>query len=612
MGPRKPLSPGHLRSRSPFPWLAAALVAASATACGPPPSAGVAPSPSPTASSVALGLESTVATTASAAPHILPPDVDLQITLSPEPSPIPLVRVKIGARPDSSPFTVWQASTALQLVGRVEATDDEGAFRNITVDSSTGATRFTLDRPTSGTTWLSYTVAGALPAYPDPPPIAVDPDRFEGAGEALIVVPAQLEDRPVRTVVRIETDEIGTREYVGAASSFGHGHRIETTARGADLRAGFYVAGLMGQASFRAPEGNDDAAWLGYTAFDPRPVFADMASLRTALKLLFRAPDAEKVTFLFVTDSRSEGDFVVSRRPRSVLARVGLQERWTPPLRITVAASVVHGWIGSRLWVGPTSSEREAESFWFTEGVSRHLARELLFRYGLIAPSDAAEEAEGLASVIATSPLTHLSNEELAKKPKASVPLLVARGALYALRVDAMIREKSKGKRTLDNVLSELYAAAAKVSGPLPTSAWVEAIAKDIGESERGVFRDAIELGKPFEMPVAALGPCFRRVTKTYVGFDIGFDEDATRKSKPWKLTGLVKGSPAEKAGLREGDEVDSIRAGRRAATTPVAVVVKRGEDWKTFTYLPAGKKVKGIGFERKKDVGDDACVPAP
>ncbi len=542
---------------------------------------------------------------------MLPPEVDLQITLSPEPSSAPVVRVTVAARPDGAPLTEWRGAGLLDLRGKPEATDDQGPVA-VTASESNGVTLLTLARPTSGTTWLSYTVGAELPGYPGVPEIAVDPDRFEAAGEALLVVPAAFEDRPVRAVIRTETDEIGTRDLVSAATSFGHGHRVETTARGADLRGGFYLAGLLGLGTFRAPEGNDDAAWLGYTAFDPRPVFADMAGLRTALKLLFRSPDADKVTFLFVSDTRPEGTHVVTRRPRSVLARIGVQERWSAPLRIAVGAAVVHGWIGSRLWVGPSEPESEAEAYWFTEGVTRDLARELLFRYGLISPADAAEEVEGLAGVIATSPLTRATNEELARRPKVPIPLLVARGALYALRVDALMRAKKKSARTLDNVLSELYALAAASGKPLPTSAWVDAVVKELGEGERAAFQDAIELGKPFDLPDTALGPCFRRVTRTYVAFDLGFDEEKTRLGATRKIAGLVKGGPAEKAGVRVGDELVSLNAGRRSASEPVRLTISRAGEEKTFTYKPEGKKVKGIGFDRRKEVGDDACVPPP
>lgn len=575
-------------------------------ACGPAPAAVTPPN------GAAAAPATTAAPTASATPaaeNVLPDGVDVMITLSPEASPKPLVRVTVVARPDDAPLAAWTSDRAIDLAAPPQAFDAGGSI-SVTVTPPGQPTRATLDRAPSGVTRLVYAVRGDLPAFPDPPAIAVDPDRFEGAGEALLILPSALEGKGLRAVVRIETDEIGAAELVGAASSFGHGSRVETTARGADLREGFFLAGLLGRGTFRAPEGNDEAAWLGYTAFDPRPVFADMAGVRTSLRQIFGAPDGDKLTFLFLSDSRPAGSFVVTRRARSVVTRIGVQEPWTAPVRIAVAAAVVHGWIGSRLWVGPAEPSREAEAYWFTEGVTRHLARDLLFRYGLISPADAAAEVEGLASLLATEGVATLSNQELAKKPRGAVPVLVARGALYALRVDALLRAKTGKKRTLDNVLRELYQEAATKKAALPASAWVDLVVKDLGEPERAVFRDAIELGKPFDLPDGALGPCFRRVTRTYVGFDIGFDEEASRRGSPRKLTGLVRGGPAEKVGLREGDEIVTIQVGARSPSAPVRVTIGRGDGTKTFEYRPEGRRGKGAGFERKKDVSDDACTP--
>lgn len=540
--------------------------------------------------------------------RVLADNVDIEVSLAPESQPAPVVHVTVTVRPDDLPLTTWMAKTALQLAANPTATDARG---NVPLSVSTAATgtTVTLERPTDGVLRLAYDVKADLPAFPNPPSIAVDPDRFEGAGQAMILVPAPLAEKSLRAVIRIETDDVGTAELVGAASSFGHGSKVEASVRGSDLQLGFYMAGLMGRASFRAPEGNDDAAWLGYTAFDPRPAFADMTSLRTALRQTFRSPDTDKLTLLILSDSRPANSFSVTRRPRSVVARVGVQEPWTAPLRIAVATSVVHGWIGSRLWIGPDDAEHEAEAYWFTEGIARHFARDLLFRYGLISATEAAADVEGLAAILATSPAASLTNAELGKKPRGALPVLIARGALYALRVDALLRSRKEKKSSLERVLADLYQKASQEKKALPVSSWIDLLVSQLGENERAVFRDVIESGKPVTLPDNAMGPCFKRVNRTYEGFDIGFDEEASNASKPRKVKGLVKGGPAEKAGLVEGDSIASISVGARSPNDDVIVSVQRGEEIKSFKYKPKGKSGKGPGFDRKKDVSDDACT---
>lgn len=587
---------------------ALALVIASlwgALGCGP---AGVEGPPSQ-APAPQVGVQTFPPLAASALPRTLPDDVDLEITLSPESPPETLVRVKLAARKLDIPLGTWESPRVLDIVGNIEASDDMGPLDAV-LDKAAPGTRLAFGRAPLGTLRLSYAIKAQLPAFPNPPLVAIDPDRFEAAGEALLLLPAALEERSVRATVRIESDEIGTPEMTSAASSFGLGAKVQVTARGVDLRSGFFLAGLLGRATFQAPEGNDDAAWLGYTAFDPRPVVADMAGLRTSLRQMFGAADAERVSFLFLSDTRPEGEFVVARRPRSIVARIGVQERWNAPLRIAVATAVVHGWIGSRLWIGPNDPAREMEAYWFSEGVARSLARDLLFRYGLISPADAAQEVEGLASVIATSPRSNESNEELRKKPSGALPLLVARGALYALRIDAQLRAKTSNKRSLQTLLRELFTRAAAEKNALPTSAWTDALVKDLGDGERAAFHDAIELGKSFELPDSALGPCFKRVTRTYATFDLGFDEEATLKSTPRKITELAPGGPADKAGLRPGDDLVLLLIDRRSADSDVQVTVMRDDATKIIKYKPRGKSAKGPGFERRKEIADDACTP--
>ncbi len=541
-----------------------------------------------------------------AAPHILPEDVDLEITLSPEASP-PGVRVRLGARGDG-PLVVWRSPQLLDLGGALPAATDSIGSIPIVLDGMSGGTRITLTRPPSGTVWLSYTVKAQAREDGNPPPVSVDPDRFAGAGEAMLLLPEGFEDKTVRATLRVEADEVGTPELTRVATSFGLGAKEAVTARGGDLREGLFTAGLMGHGQFDAPEGNDSAAWLGYTAFDPRPGFADMAGLRTALRILFGAGDAERVTFLFLSDRRLPGDFVVTRRPRSVVTWVSDREPWSAPLRIAVATAVVHGWIGGRLWIGPSDPAHEAEAYWFSEGVSRHLARDLLFRYGLISAQEAAQDVEGLASVLVTSPRGAESSEDLRRNTKGALPVIVARGALYGLEVDAKLRAKSGGKMALQDVLRALYKQAAEAKGPLPVSAWTDAIAKELGEPARARFQDVVVLGKPADLPDAALGPCFRRVKRTYVGYDPGFDEPMTRKAG--KIVGLYPGGPADRAQLRDGEAVESIRIARHSPDSKMEVTVTRGDKPVTVTFLPEGKRGKGPGFERKKDVPDDACTP--
>jgi predicted metalloprotease with PDZ domain len=367
----------------------------------------------------------------------------------------------------------------------------------------------------------------------------------------------------------------------------------------------------VGRARFDALEGHDEAVWSGYTSFDPRPIAADVAAFRTAARELLRVGNDGPQTLVIATDGRQAGAFAAARRARSVLVRVGTGEAWTAPVRIAVAAEVLHAWIGERLWIGPDDAAHEAEAYWFTEGVTRYLARDLEFRFGLVTSREMLDEVHRLLGIAATSPWKGARNAEVAARAKqaGAVPLLVARGALYATALRARIRARSGGKRGLEDVLRALFEKARAARGPLPVSAWIEAVSAEAGAGEAALFARAIEEGKLDDLPEDALGPCFRRAPRTYEAFDLGFDEDATRAAADRKIAGLRAGGPADRAGLREGDVLVEAVVARGRSDVPVTLTVERGGEKKTIKYTPAGARVKGMGFTRKSDVPEEACA---
>jgi predicted metalloprotease with PDZ domain len=367
----------------------------------------------------------------------------------------------------------------------------------------------------------------------------------------------------------------------------------------------------MGTAIFDALEGHDEAAWFGYTAFDPRPVSADTAAFRTAAAEFFGERSSTPQTLLIVPVPGMAGAFMASRRTQSVLMHVAVADTWSAPLRISTAVETLHAWIGERLWVGPEEPARVYEGAWFADGFARHLARDLLFRFGLVTPLEMAAEVNSLESSIAMSPLTNESNAALAKRTKEPgvVPMLVARGTLYALLVDAGIRQKTNGKRSVNDVIRDLYKKAKEKRGPLPTSAWSDAVLAELGSSGPKDFAEIIEKGGNFDIPANALGPCFRKETRNFFKYDLGFDDASSRKTDPPKIVGVRKDGPAYRAGLRDGDEVIKIqRSPGRSDVEAVVVVTRNGKD-ETIRYAPAGAKVKGRGWVRVADVPDEKCA---
>ena len=463
-----------------------------------------------------------------------------------------------------------------------------------------------LSRDAVGDVHVEYDVASSG----DAGAVLVLSDRFAGAGEDLLLLPDGLDAVAVAATVTIDGDAIRAAKM---ASCLGVGATRTATRIGRFLRRCNFVAGSLGTAVFDAAEGHDEAAWLGYTAFDPRAVAGELAQVRTELGDFFRTGHDVPMTYLLVAEARSTGDFRASARAESVFVRLGPSEAWGAPLRIAVAQQLMHAWIGGVLWVGPTDPEHEAESVWFVDGVARFLTTRLLRTYGLLDPAELTAEVVEEAAEQATSPFRGQSNAAVAAHvdlPGARADL-VARGALYAALVDARVKSATKGKRSLQRVVQELYAQASASGKPLPVSSWLAALQADLGD-EAARLHQRFDSGAEITLPDDALGACYRAASMRFARFDLGYDARATDAARPHAVAALEPGGPAARAGLREGDVVESADFKEGRADVPVKIAVTRAGAAMKLEYLPRGAERPGQGWTRIARVPVDRCGEAP
>ena len=468
-----------------------------------------------------------------------------------------------------------------------------------------------LDRPSKGPVTLAYDVLAGGDAPDDPLGVLVLDDRFRGAGERLVALPlgADGDGSPKNTLLRIDGEAL---RAPGAASSVGVGPARRTTLHPGSLRLMSFVAGSLGVEVIDDPAaGHDEGAWLGYTAFDPRPTIAELAQMRSSLRELLRSQvDPGSWTYLFVAQTRPLGSFTTTPRARSMLVQVGPSEPWSAALRLSVAQQLARRWLGGELEVGSGP-----EGAWFDEGVCRYVAMLLLAHVGLFTPDEVREAVAGELSVVATSPHRALGNAQLAQlaaKDEVARATLMARGALYALRESATLRARTRGQRGLVDALVGLVSQAEGQKGhaPLSVAAWLDALAKDDPDAAR-TFDAVITRGEPLTLPADALGPCFRAGTGEYVAFDPGFDLDATRVSADGRVVGIRADGPAARAGLRDGDVVTSMQARDGDPSAPIKLVVERAGAKITLSYLPRGAHGRGQTWSRLR-VADDRCGDPP
>jgi hypothetical protein len=575
---------------------------ACAPAAAPCPATAATPPPPPTATATSA------ATTPPSDPDA---DADVVLLLRPTGTPAPLVHVELTFAKTDPAWTAFRlASGAADHVTRATAHDASGDVPATVADSAPGVL-VQLARAPSGGLTLAYDVLPGGDAPDDPLGLLVLEDRFRGAGEKLVALPDAVPDRRANVVVRIDPAPLSAQT---AASSFGVGvsRRVQIPPRA--LRYASFMAGQLGVQVIDDPGvGHDEGAWLGYTTFDPRPTIAELAQIRTALReRLGGSADTPPWAFLLMSQRRPMGSFTTTPRSVSSLLQVGLGEPWSAALRLSMAQQLARFWIGGKLRVATTPGH-DAEAWWFSEGVSRYLATVTLAHLGLLSPDEVNEAVGGELSVLATSPFKALGNVELGQQWRDPVAraTVMARGALYALRESAAIRAHTKGQRSLVNVLGDLERQVEDhpEKGAIPLAAWLDAVGKDDPDAAK-TFDAVIVKGQAPALPGNALGPCFRAGAGEYVAFDPGFDFDATRVSPDGKVVGVRPGGPAAKAGLQNGDVVESMTANEDDADVPVKIVLTRagGSAKVNVTYVPRGVHGRGQTFTRNRQLPDDRC----
>lgn len=456
---------------------------------------------------------------------------------------------------------------------------------------------------------FAYDIAGERTGD-DPKTTIVDVARFRVTSENAFVLPLAWIDGAQPVAIHLS---LATKDAPVVASSFGartakgtQGARFErdlevTTA---ELARAVFVGGGGGRAEFDAPEGHDEAAWLGYTAFDPRAVAAEVAGFRSLLNEYFFGKELRPATLLFYVDERANARYRVARYARSVFVLLSGRDAFDASLRLAVAHELVHAWIGERMWIGRAEAGHEAEGYWFQEGVARWVAREQLARAGLLSPDELAAEMNRILSLAATSRYAELPRAALVEKRKFDdglVPILVARGVLFATAVDARIRDASKGKESFDDVVRLLARRAEDRPVRFDESTFLATLEKYLPDGPK-TFQAMIVDGTERRVPESALGGCFEARNVDYDALGVGFDVDHAKLKN--EVRGLDPKGPAAKAGLVEGQKVDAVSIPERA-DGKVSVLLPSGA---MVQYPPTRTPKRGQAFKKRAGLSDDAC----
>jgi len=527
----------------------------------------------------------------------------LVLTLAPRPAAPASVEVTFEA--DAGAFTELVVPAAAPGAIDAPAAHDGRGPLPVELRAAGRGAALRFGRRPEGRLVVRYRVrATSDPMAPVGAVVAAD-DRFRALGPALVPVPVGAEDTPVEATVVIDGAAIAASH---AMSSLGLGATRTRKATPRALARGMYVAGSLGTAVLLEAAGDrDEIGWLGYTAFDPRPAAAEIASVRTALRESWKGGGEDTFTLAFVSTSRPAGRFGVTALPASAVVHLGPSEPWSARMRVSITQALGRPWLGGELDV-TAPPDHEGRALWFREGVARFYAVRTLSRLGLLAPNDAAAWVNGLLADHALSPHRGRPRDEIDARPDDPLAAseLAGRGALHALRTFAAFTKTPAGAAGLDTRLLA-HMKARRETPPRTTfdeRAWVDLVRDGAGEGAGRDFEATVLRGQDSALPDDLLGPCFRKGTTKAETTELGFDLDATLDGLTKELARFDPKGPAAAAGARATDVLLDAALEKGKVTLTLR---REGQETKV-TYAPTSRATPAPAFVRLKGTSDAEC----
>jgi hypothetical protein len=235
--------------------------------------------------------------------------------------------------------------------------------------------------------------------------------------------------------------------------------------------------------------------------------------------------------------------------------------------------------------------QQEPEENWYTEGIAEYYGAIALFRGGATTRKQLLKTINGFAQAYYTSPALDMDYREVLRRPWDNVHIIRVsyyRGFMYLAAEKARIQAATEGRTTFDDVALELYRRrTAKLSHDI--SDYRAMVADLYGAQEEARNYGAMFRGDLIVPPkdcFADLG--LKLVRRDAETFELGVDSSAMGREHV--MRNLVKGSRAEQAGVREGDEVVEAWMVWGAADRLDAMMrarVKRGDEVKEIMWWP-------------------------
>jgi hypothetical protein len=474
---------------------------------------------------------------------------------------------------------VWADTRGAEAILGPHARDADGEIQLVPrTDEGGPDIVYALARPARGELVVRHRAAASLGRSRFA--LRIAQDRMSGVGHAFLLLPRIEEPTPSR--IRVHLGRL--RRGADAASSFGFGADVTTTATSEELAHAVYVAGMLWREP--GPNGNELVV-LGDPPFDTRAALDHGLAARAAVDQFFRAPSGAPLHVVLIAQPglgpAREGAYLT----RSLALWFDTRQVLDASLDLVVAHEFVHRFIGGAVRL---VGEDGREATWFSEGFTMHAARRAMLEAGLLASQDLAADVNRTLGAFGDADAVRVPDE-------------YRRGALLAAALDVASRRPRKGARSLDDALRDL----AGRGGTLPVSALKDAVGPEIAAEVAPVFAQVEAREEPtLELPEDAFGPCLRRRVRERASFGLGFDRRSL-DGTPAIIRGLQPGSLAERAGVRDGALVLRYRLPAEGDVRGEVELVFA--DGKRVRYAPTETKRTAV-WEPSDDTARCAIVP--
>ena len=230
------------------------------------------------------------------------------------------------------------------------------------------------------------------------------------------------------------------------------------------------------------------------------------------------------------------------------------------------AHEVFHAWNVKRLrpaelWPYRYDRAQPTTLLWVSEGITDYYADLSLVRSGVSTPAGFYETTTGKIQKVDNLPPVALEDASLStwiQPVEGSADIYYDKGSLAGLMLDIMIRDATDNRRSLDDVMRDLYTTTYKRGSGFTTAQWWAAASRAAGGKSFDDFYRRYVDGRdryPWEtlLPIAGMRIAADTIRVPVIGVTTQADSTGIR------VVEILPGSAAAAAGVRQGDYILAV-----------------------------------------------------